>query len=194
MESMEILVKQVSNGDRKAYAALFHEFYTPLLLYSIKFTKNRDASEDIVQDFFCRLWEDRKRLVNDKSFHAYIYSSVRNRSLNYLRDTHSVSIEGFEKQSDEDFLREMMEEEVYRELYAAIQKLPERCRQIFLLKLDGEENQKIADMLQISEETVRSQLRRGKELLQNNVISFYVLGLICYWCDLWVHFWGIEGS
>ena len=58
---------------------------------------------------------DRKRLINDKSFHAYIYSSVRNRSLNYLRDTHSVSIEGFEKQSDEDFLREMMEEEVYRE-------------------------------------------------------------------------------
>ncbi|MFR1242639.1 MAG: sigma factor, partial [Butyricimonas faecihominis] len=107
---MEILVKQVSSGDRKAYAALFHEFYTPLLLYSIKFTRNRDASEDIVQDFFCRLWEDRKRLINDKSFHAYIYSSVRNRSLNYLRDTHSVSIEGFEKQSDEDFLREMMEE------------------------------------------------------------------------------------
>ena len=183
MESMKILVRQVSNGDREAYATLFHEFYTPLLLYSIKFTKNRDASEDIVQDFFCRLWEDRKRLINDKSFHAYTYSSVRNRSLNCLRDTHSVSIEGFEKQSDEDFLREMMEEEVYRELYAAIQKLPERCRQIFLLKLDGEENQKIADMLQISEETVRSQLRRGKELLQNNVISFYILGLICYWCD-----------
>ena len=183
MESMGILVKRVSKGDRKAYAALFHEFYTPLLLYSKKFTKNREVSEDIVQDFFCRLWEDRKRLINDKSFHAYIYSSVRNRSLNYLRDTHSVSIEGFEKQSDEDFLREMMEEEVYRELYAAIQKLPERCRRIFLLKLDGEENQKIADMLQISEETVRSQLRRGKELLQNNVVSFYVLGVICYWCD-----------
>ena len=164
---MGILVKRVSKGDRKAYAALFHEFYTPLLLYSKKFTKNREVSEDIVQDFFCRLWEDRKRLVNDKSFHAYMYSAVRNRSLNYLRD----------------FLREMMEEEVYRELYAAIQKLPERCRRIFLLKLDGEENQKIADMLQISEETVRSQLRRGKELLQNNVVSFYVLGVICYWCD-----------
>ena len=54
MESMKILVRQVSNGDREAYATLFHEFYTPLLLYSIKFTRNRDASEDIVQDFFCR--------------------------------------------------------------------------------------------------------------------------------------------
>ena len=116
MEPMEIVVKKVSSGDRKAYAALFHEFYTPLLLYSIKFTKNREASEDIIQDFFCRLREDRKRLINDKSFHAYIYSSVRNRSLNYLRDSRSVSIEGFEKQSDEDFLREMMEEEKNIEL------------------------------------------------------------------------------
>lgn len=52
MESMGILVKRVSKGDRKAYAALFHEFYTPLLLYSKKFTKNREVSEDIVQDFF----------------------------------------------------------------------------------------------------------------------------------------------
>ena len=50
MKSMKILVKQVSNGDRKAYATLFHEFYTPLLFYSIKFTKNREASEDIIQD------------------------------------------------------------------------------------------------------------------------------------------------
>ena len=116
MKSMKILVKQVSNGDRKAYATLIHEFYTPLLFYSIKFTKNREASEDIIQDFFCRLWEDRKRLVNDKSFYAYIYSSVRNRSLNYLRDSRSISIEGFEKQSDEDFLREMMEEEKNIEL------------------------------------------------------------------------------
>ena len=162
---------------------LFEYYYRPLVLWADTFLNDIPAAEDIVQDFFCRLWEDRKRLVNDKSFHAYMYSAVRNRSLNYLRDTHSVSIEGFEKQSDEDFLREMMEEEVYRELYAAIQKLPERCRRIFLLKLDGEENLKIADMLQISEETVRSQLRRGKELLQNNVVSCYVLGVICFWCD-----------
>lgn len=183
MESMEILVKRVSKGDRKAYATLFHEFYTPLLLYSIKFTKNRDASEDIVQDFFCRLWEDRKRLMNDRSFGSYIYSSVRNRSLNYLRDIHSVSIEGFEKQSDEDFLREMMEEEVYRELYDAIQKLPDRCRQIFLLKLDEKENQEIAVLLQISEETVRSQLRRGRELLQNNITSLCASIIIHVWCS-----------
>ena len=181
-ESLEILVTRLADGDKNAYSRIFYEFYTPLLLYSSKYTGNREASEDIVQDFFCRLWENRKKLVRDKSFLAYIFYSVRNRSLNYLRDTRSVSIEGFEKQSEEDFLSEIMEEEVYKEVYAAVQKLPDRCRQIFLLKLDGKENHEIAALLQISEETVRSQLRRGRELLQNDVSCLFAVVLICYWC------------
>lgn len=52
MKSMKILVKQVSNGDRKAYATLFHEFYTPLLFYSIKFTKNGRPQKILFRIFF----------------------------------------------------------------------------------------------------------------------------------------------
>lgn len=184
IESMEILVRQLSKGDKKAYAMVFHEFYTPLLLYSIKYTKNQEASEDVVQEFFCTLWEERRKLQDNKSFCAYIYTSVRNRSLNYLRNNHFLPLDEYDKVSEEDLLMELMEEEVYRELYAAIQRLPERCKQIFLLKLDGIDNAEIARRAAVTEETVRSQLRRGRVLLQKELTGIVTLALLTYWNSL----------
>lgn len=174
------LIQLLAEGDKHAYAFVFHEFYKPLVVYASRFVGNQDAAEDIVQGFFCRLWEDRKRLAGIKSFKSYFYSSIRNRALNYLRDQHGVSLEGIEIRKDEDFLLEMMEEEVYRELYAAIQKLPEKCRQIFLLKLSGKENAEIALELAITEETVRSQLRRGREILQRKLTGLLSLVITLY--------------
>lgn len=63
---------------------------------------------------------------------------------------------------EDDFVGRMMEEEVYRELYDAVRRLPARCRDIFILKLDGADNRDIARQLDITEETVRSQLAPGK--------------------------------
>lgn len=77
---------------------------------------------------------------------------------------------------------EMMEQEVYRELYTAIHKLPNKCRDIFLMKLGGQDNQKIALELGISEETVRSQLRRGRELLQKQLTGLSLLAALSYIC------------
>lgn len=182
VESWGTILKLLSDGDKQAYAAIFQEYYGPLVQYARQFVGDADVAEDIVQEFFCHLWENRKRLKDIQSFKTYFYASVRNRALNYLRDRHVVSIEGFEIRKEEDFLMEIMEEEIYRELYAAVYKLPDKCRQIFLMKLEGQENQKIAFELGISEETVRSQLRRGKELLQKQLTSFTVLAALAYIC------------
>lgn len=179
-ETWGTIFKLLADGDRQAYASIFREYYGPLVLYSRRFVGEADVAEDIVQEFFCHLWENRKRMGEIRSFKTYLYTSVRNRSLNYLRDNHVVSIEGVEVQKEEDFLMEMMEAEIYRELYAAIDKLPDKCRVIFLKKLGGLDNQEIAQELVISEETVRSQLRRGRELLQKQLTGLSALAALAY--------------
>ncbi len=181
-ESWETILKSVSKGDKTAYNSLFREFYGPLVLYACHFVEDRDVAEDIVQGFFCYLWENRVELKTVQSFKTYFYTSVRNRSLNYLRDKHVVSIEGFEIRKEEDFLMEIMEQEIYRELYVAIRKLPDKCQQIFLLKLAGKDNNEIAQEMNISEDTVRSQLRRGREILQKQLIGLSVLAALAYIC------------
>lgn len=169
VEIWENQIQLLAKGDKQAYATVFREFYRPLVMYACRFVVDRDAAEDIVQSFFCRLWENCSQLVNIKSLRSYFYSSVRNRSLNYLRDKHVVGLEEAEVRKEEDFLMEMMEEEVYRELYAAIYRLPDKCQQIVLMKLIGKDNREIAAELLLSEETIRSQLRRGRELLHKQL-------------------------
>lgn len=178
VETWDSQIQLLAKGDQQAYDSVFREFYRPLVMYACRFVEDRDAAEDIVQSFFCRLWEKRHLLVDVKSFKSYFYSSVRNRSLNYLRDKHAVSLEEAKNRNEEDFLMEMMKEEIYRELYAAIRRLPKKCQQIVLLKLVGKENQEIADELKITEETVRSQLRRGKGLLQKYLRGLWVMLLL----------------
>lgn len=180
VKTWDSLIQSLAVGDKQAYETVFREFYGPLVLYAWKFVGDKDAAEDIVQSFFCHLWEDHKHLAKIQSFPAYFYTSIRNRALNYIRNKHAVSLEDVEIQKEEDFLKEMMEEEVYRELYAAIRELPDKCRAIFMLKLTGKENAEIAAELNISEETIRSQLRRGRELLRKNIQNFMSLVLLFY--------------
>ena len=84
---------------------------------------------------------------------------------------------------EDDFVGRMMEEEVYRELYDAVRRLPARCRDIFILKLDGADNRDIARQLDITEETVRSQLRRGKEILRRKLTAALGLSLFILICQ-----------
>lgn len=156
---------RLAAGDRRAYDSVFAEYYKPLTLYAQRFVKDRDAAEDIVQGFFCSLWENRKKLTEISAFKIYIYRAVRNSSLNYLRDLRHVSLEDVEAEKEEEILTEIIRSEVYRELYRTIQKLPKKCREIYLLKFSGYDNHEIAQNLNISESTVRSQLRHGREIL-----------------------------
>lgn len=133
--SLEAIAANIVTGDKKAYDVLFKEYYIPLVLFSARYVESKDIAEDIVQDFFCKLWQDRNKLSNIKSFKAYLYSSVKNRSLNYLRDKKINASLDFSLANDEQSsLEAMMEEEIYRELIKTIDLLPPKCKQIFLIE------------------------------------------------------------
>lgn len=162
--SIDRVAESIRKGDRDAYTFLFRELYAPLVSYSVGFTGEREASEDIVQQFFLKLWEERRKISSDKSIKSYVYVSVRNLSLNHIRDRRTSLNQPIESCSGKQIETEIFEEEVYFELYRAINLLPERCREIFMLKLAGNDNREIAAQMGISEDTVRSQLRHGRGL------------------------------
>ena len=161
MESMGILVKRVSKGDRKAYAALFHEFYTPLLLYSIKFTKNREVSEDIVQDFFVDFWEQRAyERITSSSVRGYIFAAVRNRALKLLEKRDVLreadgELPVLADESDAGWLTE----EILQAMEEEIEKLPPRMREVLkAVYIDGLSYRETAEKFVISIATVKTLL------------------------------------
>lgn len=79
------LIAAIRGGDRKAFAALFHEHYDGLCQFAEGYTRSDEAAQEIVQQLFLRLWEQRERLVMRDTVRAYLYGAVRNRALDWLR-------------------------------------------------------------------------------------------------------------
>ncbi|MDR2414854.1 MAG: sigma-70 family RNA polymerase sigma factor [Odoribacteraceae bacterium] len=164
----------VSNGDVEEFTTLFKRYYKPLVLFANTIVKDDDVAEDLVQAFFCKLWEERGSLARVTRGKSYLYQSVKNCSYNYLRHQRVVaSLVPPDEAFDEDILQTIAEEEIYAELIRQVDLLPPKCREVMLLKLQEVDVPTIAATCQITEETVRSQYRHGKTLLKKQLLPAF---------------------
>ncbi len=165
----------IRTGDESAFRALFESYSESLLDFAFGFIRDVQVCEDIVQEVFVRIWQTRLNLNPKLSLKAYLYKSVRNRALKYLRH------ERVERKA-EDYLRSFYyattdpEDDMYHAemtvlLERTIRQLPERCRTIFLMsRFDGLSYQEIADILDISINTVKTQMGRAFASLRKNLL------------------------
>ena len=157
--------------------SLFLHNYRPLCLFALHYLDNPDAAEDVVQECFAALWEKISSgdvIMNRK---AYLYMTVRNRCLDQLRrkglQTEQLKPHDIYGIIDEDDLQERSEIEA--RLWTAIDCLPEKCREVFLLsKRDGLKYEEIAAELGISENTVRNQISKALKILKDGVKKIYM--------------------
>ncbi|MFC2084082.1 RNA polymerase sigma factor [Bacteroidota bacterium] len=170
-------------GDKEAFSSLFTKYYEPLYRFAGRFVVDPDISENIVQDVFVRLWEQRSRLRITSNVKAYLYTAVKNQSLNHIkREGRLLSFEEqFEiisekMQSPED---EFIKDESFKSIHEAIEDLPEKCRKIYLMKrYDDLSYNEISEILSISVNTIKTQMKRalkslGSKLQHLKVLIFY---------------------
>ena len=79
------IVDQLALDNKEVFEYLFRNYYTQLCRFSMKYVREKEATEEIVQDIFLYLWEKRHSLNIHQSLKAYLYTAVRNRSLNYIK-------------------------------------------------------------------------------------------------------------
>lgn len=183
MVSDEQFINQINRKETRAFKILFKDFYTPLVVYAIRFVEEQSTAEDIVQELITDLWESSNTYASFTAFRTFLYHSVKNRCLNYLKHqevekryiTYSLI---HTSPSDEDEQQEI-EEEVYRLLFKAIEELPQKCRKVFELHLEGKKNEEIASILQISILTVKSQKQKAIRQLKEKMGNlFYIIVLL----------------
>ena len=153
---------------------LFRTNYRPLCLYALHYLNDIDAVEDIVQDSFVDLWELLKGGKEIKNVKSYLYTMVKNRSLEKLKQDNLLTDDNI--LDKEEFEDEDLEERSYIEsrLWSAIDSLPERCRDIFLMsKRDGLKYKEIAEELNISIKTVENQMSKALKTLKKGAINMY---------------------
>ena len=154
----------------------FKRLYLPLGMYALRFVRDVAESEDLVQEAFMKAWLYLENGGAIDNVQAFMYRAVRNGCLTWLRQQRETL--------DENFIPEVGEEEIdtsFRDakIWRAIDDLPEKCRQIFLMsKQDGMSNEEIAIELGISIKTVKNQktkaLLRLRESLSTNHKPFFL--------------------
>ncbi len=169
-------LEQINRRDIAAYKVLYAEYYQVLVMYAMNFVERQTIAEDIVQELFVTIWEKRITFLSFTSFKTYLYNAVRNASLDYLKhqDIEAQYLATLSETYQEIVLeQDLQEEEIRRLLYREIDRLPEKMRQIFLMYMDGKKNKEIAEILQISVETVKTQRERGIKQIKSRLGSLY---------------------
>lgn len=176
-------IAMICQWDNQAIELLYDRYYRALVSYGCQFVEN-EVAEDIVQELFSVLWERRPLFNSVSQFSTYLYNTVHNSSLNHLRHQ---TVRNNYRQSIIDNLQEFMlvddtsdifnKEEIYRQLFAAIDELPPRQKEVFLLCMEGKKNKEIAEQLDISAETVKVQKRRAIAQLRGK-LSPMLFGLV----------------
>lgn len=80
------LVLRLIDGDEDAFCELYASYKNRLIYFAMRFLKSREYAEDVFQDAFTVIWQGRRFINPDTSFSSYLYTIVRNRVLNQLRD------------------------------------------------------------------------------------------------------------
>jgi RNA polymerase sigma-70 factor (family 1) len=158
-----------------SFEELFKDNYARLCHFAIQFLKDDDTAKDIVQEVFITYWNmDGRPAFNSSSTSAFLYSSVRYACLNKLRrqklELGYINDQEADPSEDAVALNAMIRSEVMTELHNIITTLPENCQKIFRMGyLEGLKNPQIAAELGISVNTVKTQKKRGLQLLKMRV-------------------------
>ena len=173
----QALLERIRAGDHAAFTTAVQTCYAGLCDFAWRYVRSTAIAEEVVQEVFLRLWEHREHLRSDGSLRAYLYRAVKNRSLNHLRDQQTKTQK---TEALADYLthtppqadKAMLQEELAHRIRQALDALPERRRTIFVLsKLHGLTYTEVASVLDISVNTVDTQMRRALHLLRERLAS-----------------------
>lgn len=174
LELSDVLNKGEIQGlrkrDSRVYEVVFKKYYPGLVMFVCRHVGDREVAKDIVQDIFFKLFEISHSLSKDFNLKSWFYKVARNAAVDYLRHLQVVDRHKFlmaEAMLTSEELDEEIDEEVYNRVNEAIDSLPEQCRLIIKLNvIEGKKYLEIAEELDISINTIRTQVSRGYKKLR----------------------------
>lgn len=167
------LIQSCINKEQKAQKMLYEQFNRKLFVVSMRYARSRADAEDILQDAFVKIFQNLTQFRGDCPLEAWLRRVVVNTALKfYSRKMHKLPPEDIENHhesiSDSDFT---LSQYNFQELLGFIQKLPQRSQMVFnLFAIEGYQHNEIAEMLEISEGTSKSQYARAKQMLQKMLV------------------------
>jgi RNA polymerase sigma-70 factor, ECF subfamily len=167
------LVSRIKHDDRLALNTLFALHYQKLCLFANTYLRNTEESEEVVSDVFLNFWRSRHAIRIDRSLKSYLYTSVKNGALAMIKKRQPL----FEDVEDILFNTNLLDsvdpeqvmtlKELQNQLDRAIETLPPRCKQIFIMsRMEALSYFEISEILGVSEKTVENQIVKALQLIR----------------------------
>lgn len=170
MADDQFLWNKIVDGDVDALRVLHEKYYNRMWLWAGKYTRDEALAEELVSDCFIKLWDGRRKIIIEKSLKSYLFLMLRNQIVSHARKSKHELVADSENLPDLPDETEIRNQEFYAELYKAILKIPEQRRKILeLAAFESLSYREIADRLNISVNTVKTQMGRAYQFLKEEL-------------------------
>jgi len=176
-----LLFEKVKLNDFLAYEIIFKKYIKELYRFAFTYVRDGQIAEEMTQEVFLYVWEKRAQIEIQTTLKTYLYSAVKNKCLNYIKlelprqqsmgDISEVMLSVSTKDKDEG-----ENEQLRKHIQSAIDTLPKKCRQIFILSRNaGMTYEEIAQELDLSKKTVENQMGIALKKLRESLEDVYYL-------------------
>jgi len=186
---LEIVLLQLADGNPTAIEELYNFYYPRLYYFSKTFLKLDEGIDDILQEVFIKIWQNRKRIKTSSTFNAFIFTITRNLLLNELRSRlnnqkikekvgkMAIPIEySFIEQSEFHDLKEKVDK--------AINELPIRQKEIFTLsRIYGYSHKEIGEKLNITTKAVEFHISKAIVILRKKLLYFELVSFLFFFIN-----------
>ncbi|WP_276483687.1 RNA polymerase sigma factor [Paraflavitalea pollutisoli] len=171
-DASSVHISALQQGDQAAFMQVFHQHHKPLLYFAKKIVLHHEVAEECVSDCFIKLWQIRERFASTDKVKAFLYISVKNACLNYIKSPHARQT--FQAEPTEELLSEqpaffaqMIQAELMDAIYREIDQLPEKQRLVFRMSyLEGATTADICAALDMTPAAVFTNRSRATETLK----------------------------
>jgi RNA polymerase sigma-70 factor (ECF subfamily) len=166
-------MQQFRAGSEEAFTTVYRLLYQRVFWFARKFVEETEEARDLTAESFVQLWQQNDSFPTLDAVAAFLYVTVRNKCYNLLKHRQMKAsrreelLRQLSEQSPGDFFEEQVQLQLVRRIYAEVDKLAPRMKEIFLLSYrDGLKPAEIAERLQIKAQTVTNQRITALRLLQ----------------------------
>jgi RNA polymerase sigma-70 factor (family 1) len=179
------LMQQFRNGSEEAFTKLYRQLHRRVYWFARKFVENNEDARDLTAESFIQVWQQHHSFKDLDAVEAFLHVTVRNKCLNLLKHQQMKAgrreelLRQLQEREQGDFFEEQVQLQLISRIYAEVNKLPPRMKEVFLLSYrDGMKPAEIAALLQIKAQTVINQRITAVKLLQLALGKDFMLSAI----------------
>lgn len=168
------IIERLKNDDKKGLTLVYDAYWKSLFISSYNLLKNKELCEEIVQDVFVDLWNNRKKIEIKISLHSYLYACTRYKVFEQFRKQKIVTVDLYEDLENRSQYStpetKILHEELVSQIEAVVSKLPEKCKNVYILsRYEQLSHKEIALKLSISTKTVENHITFALKALRSSL-------------------------